>query len=327
MLLELLLASAPIAPAKVGPITLSEIVCLADIVVVARVCASEPVATAPSAGELVRQFHGSLEIGQLAVETWLKGAPTEQPLVFVNQGTWACDVTGAEVGERALYFLTREEAESGYQSHLVGYAERFGARPLHRVAHSGRGQMQLRTDIGSGLERVWLGGVGLPEDAPRDNSSDSELMHSLPFDWLKRQVAAEVQAQRAPWIELRARTGAEGEPWEFEVRGDRTATLRVATADGERRHELILSQRDWRQIRKCLRVVTSRRRSRDFGAAAEGRWARDVLVRSEYGVLAIRSSAPPPLSEPDFAAFDELWATLERALPDGAGMRFAERAK
>lgn len=327
MLLELLLASAPIAPAKVGPITLSELVCLADVVVVARVRASEPVAVVQPADVLLSAVGLSLEIGELEVETWLKGSPTEQPLVFVNQGTWVCDVTGAEVGERALYFLMREEPKFAFTPHLVGYAERFGERPLHSVVHSGRGQMRLRTDVGSGPERVWPRGVQLPEDAPRDNSSDPELMHSLPFDWLQRQVAAEVQAQRAPWIELRASNGAEGDPWEFEVRGDRTATLRVATADGERRHELTLSQRDWRQTRTCLRVVTSRRRGRDFGAAAEGRWAREVLVRSEYGVLAIRSSAPPPLSEPDFAAFDELWATLERALPDGAGMRFAERAK
>lgn len=329
MLLELLLASAPLAPVKVGSTTLSEMVCVSDVVVVARVRASAPVPVNPLARERLELFGRSLEIGQLEVETWLKGSPTEQPLVVVNQGTWTCDITGASVGERALYFLRREEPESAYQPHLVGYTERFGERPLHNVVHSGRGQMGLRTVAGRELATVWLGDVELPKGAPQEAGPEPEyaFISSLPLEWLKQQVAAEMQAQRALWIEMRANSGAQGDPWVFELRGDRTATLRVATKDGEQRHELELPPSRWWSTHRSVRPFAEHRTSRDFGAAAEGRWAREVLVRGQHGVLTLRADAAPQPREPEFADFDALWSTLEAVLPDAGGMRFAKLAK
>src|SRR5688572_30812051 len=86
-----LVAGATAASAKVGSIPLADLARGSDHVVVARV--------ASMAQDDERHDWARLEI----LETW-KGAPPASLEVLASP-TWTCDITTAQVGETALFFV------------------------------------------------------------------------------------------------------------------------------------------------------------------------------------------------------------------------------
>ena len=201
MLVHIALAAAASAPARsVGPMTLAEMVRFSDVVVVATV---ESVSEHPVKEEVEVERGrpgGTARLGTLRVERWIKGKPTAEAPVFLNQSTWTCDITGADAGERALFFLGCASKEDGLREGIVSYAEKFGDRPLLRILHSGRGQMGLRIVAGEELATCWTGDVILPEGAPRRPGPDPEysFIESIPLDWLAKEVSAISAAQHTP---------------------------------------------------------------------------------------------------------------------------------
>jgi len=135
--LLLALAALPAAsPVKVGTISFEVLVRKADAIVVGTV---ERVAVA-----------GETRGARLRVEETLAG-DSVKALAFVACGTWTCDITTAETGERVLLFLRRPSAEKeepgrtgpGSLADRAALAEDLQAGSLHFVCHSGRGRMPV----------------------------------------------------------------------------------------------------------------------------------------------------------------------------------------
>jgi hypothetical protein len=123
-------AAAP-ASAKIGPIALADLARGSDHVVMARV--------ASMTEDGSHQAWARLEI----IETW-KGAPAASLEVLASP-TWTCDVSTAEPGETALFFL--------YDMRTAGRCS---------IAHAGRGRMPMSAD--RAWARAWTVDVVMPQD-------------------------------------------------------------------------------------------------------------------------------------------------------------------
>lgn len=317
MITELALAlSSAAVPAKVRSLTLADMVRNADAIAVARVIGNVelPLSGEPEPG--LMGLRRSVKLGLAQPERWLKGEPSSEPLVFVNQGTWTCDITGAELGERALFFFTRESKARALSQRAQGYAERFGSRPLHYVTHSGRGQMALRAVAGRELATVWNGDVRLPKGAPIEPGPESEysFIVSLDLAWLAPAVEEIRLAQKQPWIRAAALSGGSGTPWELVLRGDRTGTLKLAAAGAESSREILLeAQLLWRldyapaELAK-LGVVGA------FGDLVEGRWERELTLHADDATLEFRMGAVGGYVDRYEKLFESVWSPLVAGL-------------
>jgi hypothetical protein len=233
ILLQLALAfgGGPEPTMSVGPMTLADMVRYSDFVVVGRVKEDCVLPLDPEWAQGNRVRTRELHIAELEVESWVKGMPQERSLLFVNSSAWTCDITGAEIGERALYFLGIPDWGAGTESHLAGYRETYGERPLLGVLHAGRGQMEITVVEGLELCTVWIDDVLLPEGTPvLDAPGRSQFIKSVPYLLLADSVQDLAHAQRAPRIRLTALTeGTAGSSWELTVNFDRSAALMHAS--------------------------------------------------------------------------------------------------
>jgi hypothetical protein len=122
-----------------------------------------------------------LKVGRIQLDRVLKGTATGNVL-FLNQSTWMCDITGADIGERALWFLVPyediPEADPPRREPNVVVVGDFhqprGFRkavnrltpdqPFMSVFWAGRGQMGLREVDGTTYADVWTATVKLPPE-------------------------------------------------------------------------------------------------------------------------------------------------------------------
>lgn len=112
---------------RLGPMALEELVDSSELVVVA---------------EVERLGVGVAEA--LVIETW-KGDPGET-VRFRIDPTWICDTSSAELGERAVWFLSRRWPFGGL-----------------RISHSGLGRMPVDTHEGLETCTLWANNVVLPQ--------------------------------------------------------------------------------------------------------------------------------------------------------------------
>jgi hypothetical protein len=318
MLLHVALVAAVSATAtSVGPMSLAEMVRFSDVIVVATVeSVSEE---AVKGGVEVKHWRpgGPARLGTARVERWFKGKPTDGRLVFLNQSTWTCDITGADVGERALFFF-RELKEDTVQAGIVRYFQKFGERPLLRVVHAGRGQMGLRVVGGEELATCWTGDVILPDGAPRRAGPEPEysFIESIPLDWLSREIPAIATAQHTPQLRVEASQGLlPGRRWELTVRLDRTARLVVGHPNDAVSSELVIDPGTARTIDKALEKAGGFRTIHELGAPRYGIWDRLIVVTTPEGDHSVRLGDLNEAEDPIQAkAAAELWTALRNAI-------------
>lgn len=325
MILEVIVTAGMLAPPSVGPMSLFEMVRDSDAVVVARVVASEELPLESGTRSWIGR--GPLKLGRLEVEQWIKGAPTGSSLVFLNQGTWTCDITGAEVGERALWFLVRDGCDSSYRPHISGYDSTFGDAPLHRVLHSGRGQMNLRALGERSLVTVWRGSVILPEGAPWEVGPQPEysFIPSIELGWLKGRIAGIIDTQRAVHLRAAAHSGAPGAPWELTLRWDRTASLRVRGPDGGLTRELALEACSLRNLDRALEAAIHLRELHELGEPGSSGLQRELTLHTPKGPFELRIGHLGAARTPPVAAFTSIWSAIEGLLPDPTCMHHSAR--
>jgi hypothetical protein len=130
------------AGARVGSITLKELVDSSDLIVVA--CETK-VEDGPADLNLGNAVRTPLEIATARiVEVW-KGK-AESDVRYIASPTWTCDISEAKVGERVVLFLSKSKRP-----------------PFMLIAHSGRGRMPIRDVNAKPHATVWVGDVELPE--------------------------------------------------------------------------------------------------------------------------------------------------------------------
>lgn len=97
----------------------------------------------------------NVKLAEIEVVRTLKGNPSVKQLYYFASPTWACDVSGAEVGEEGLYFLPKrdEHLSKPSKGHLrfLGKAYNFtqGAA-IYLLEHSGRGRFKPKYIDGKG---------------------------------------------------------------------------------------------------------------------------------------------------------------------------------
>ena len=123
--------------ARVGSISFEDLVKRSDYIVVGEVVAVDNVE--------------QIKVAKVHVTRTLKGSPT-QDVYFLASPTWTCDITSAEVGEKALFFFTKNQSATNPKT-----------QPFFQIAHSGRGKMPLRQIEGIDFVTSWSD-VRLPKE-------------------------------------------------------------------------------------------------------------------------------------------------------------------
>jgi hypothetical protein len=142
------LASADSARAKVGGMTLKEMIKYSAYIVVARV-------------ESVKVVDG-IRVARAVPQQEFKGERGQKPFYFVAEGTWRCDTSTAVEGETVLLFLSRIKDNVVKRDMIGKPVARVKVEPLFSITHSGRGRMPVRIVEGKTYVTLWTGGVSLP---------------------------------------------------------------------------------------------------------------------------------------------------------------------
>jgi hypothetical protein len=163
--------------AAVPETTLCELTAVADFIVIATTVG-------------ITEVEG-VRLARATVQQSLKG-DLEGEFYFLAEGTWSCDISGAEEGERDLLFLNAYEYQTP-QKALVSSDEepnigvfkepsRFkskvsrvtGTSRLLQIAWAGRGQMPLRTVDNQAYVTIWTEDVQLPTSVETIDGPEAE---------------------------------------------------------------------------------------------------------------------------------------------------------
>lgn len=148
LLSVLAVATAGLALARVGRVSLTALARGAERIVLARV-------------QSVSTIDGMRIAKAMAQETY-KGSPGGSPFYFIASPTWRCDTSDAKVGELALLFLNRTKGSRAGRERLGLPPAHVGVTPLFSIAHSGRGRMPLRSVRGESFVTLWTSDIELP---------------------------------------------------------------------------------------------------------------------------------------------------------------------
>ena len=174
--------------AAVAQTTLCELTAVADFIVVAKT-------------EGIIEVDG-VRIARATVEENLKGDLGTE-FYFLAEGTWICDISGAEEGVRDLLFLTRYEYQPPQKTQVSSDEEptigvfrepsRFkskvsratGSPRLLQISWAGRGQMPFRTVEDHQYVTIWTEEIQLPtavETIDGPEAEYAEFIRSAPLD-------------------------------------------------------------------------------------------------------------------------------------------------
>jgi len=239
--LSLALATTPL-PVSVGDITLANLVCYSDRIVIGQVEDVVPIDRGVRLKGDRQSSPTSIALADVRVLRTLKGEGGSRVL-YPAGGTWTCDITGALTGETVLLFLTTERVlEQEGPRFRANVRRHLGKHPLLRVLWAGRGRMPLWSHDGSEHAVFWPE-VVMPEDLEAGPGPDptADFIRALPIAVLAHRIEELVIGQRATHVRAWAgRSGARGERgfgWTFEVHGDRSAYLAVDGKTGSRARE------------------------------------------------------------------------------------------
>lgn len=99
-------------------------------------------------------------VAKLQIEGVLKGSSAVREVLFLASPTWTCDISDAQTGERALYFLSLPVNETEIPS-------QYNEQPIYLIQHSGYGRMLI--DSGGKFRLTPL--IDLPNDFPTEEGS------------------------------------------------------------------------------------------------------------------------------------------------------------
>jgi hypothetical protein len=147
--------------AKVAPTTLAKLIRFSDSIALGTVTD-------------VRAIDG-IHVARVKVSQTLKGKESDE-FYFLADPTWTCDITTANGGETALFFLVPYQFGPSEFRDLMGFKEprdfqqalkaATGQTSLFELAWSGRGRMPLRDVEGVQYVTLWTGDVRLPPGIP-----------------------------------------------------------------------------------------------------------------------------------------------------------------
>jgi hypothetical protein len=324
--------AAPVAPLKIGPIALEELVRSADVVVVGRVRRIADVprpasARAPRAPGAERDLLDGaiaaaqrLPIAEIEVERVLEGPADLRRAHFLVLQAWGCDVTGAEVGERGLYALTEIDADGALAGFAAPLAPVLDGERLHAVTHWGRGRMRRTADEIEARVECWTGGVTLPPElaaASRRAGSDPTVQ-SVALDALEARVRRFAR-QQLPQFRVRAPARGERAAWTLSIWGD---GVLAADVEGDPRGARTLPARP--EVVPALVEAFTRERFADLppevGRAGTDAGAFVLEQRTEARRASVTiagldlGAAERP--SPELARALRLYAALRDLLPD-----------
>lgn len=135
---------------------------------------------------------GGILVARVTVEQPIKGCQKGQELFYLNERTWTCDVTKAEVGEQTLLFLDtlpEHPFQDAEDSTLIGKIRLFDSArqrelrgiPLYQVYHSGNGRMPLKS-WGGQVYTYRRPPIYLPDTIPTINQPG-------PYQWAPERYA------------------------------------------------------------------------------------------------------------------------------------------
>ncbi len=102
-------------------------------------------------------------LARIAVDRWIGGRRKAKSIWIWGTPTWTCDMTYARKGELCLWFLDAGDVEAWLKpASRARLRKAVGEQPIYRVAHSGRGQMPVRTRAGQTYVKTWPGELRMP---------------------------------------------------------------------------------------------------------------------------------------------------------------------
>ncbi|MEW6072656.1 MAG: hypothetical protein AB1726_08715 [Planctomycetota bacterium] len=236
--------ASPAAPAipSVGREPLAEVARFAEVVCVGRVeevveLEQEPRdggsrSVPPDLGTIRR-----IPIARVRVERSLKGTEEGEFVYYLAMPTWTCDISRAEVGERALFLLADTPWDRALQPATRAALKRLtGSRPVYAVAHSGRGRLPLREVDGREYATYWKE-LLLPDDLPTIAGPEARysFIRSALLPALEERLA-QIHLVQLPSFDLSHRQPlAPRLGWRFRVWGDGVTRLDVEDPAGARR--------------------------------------------------------------------------------------------
>lgn len=201
VLLPVVLLSVTLASSKVRSTTLQELTSGSSLIVVGKV-------------KTVQEIAG-VRVAILSVEeSWKR--PQAREIMFLAEGTWACDVSGAEPGERALFFLVPYKFDPepdpkprdpnvwvstfkepvGFRTGVEGFG--VGA-PFMTIYWSGRGRMPIRIVDDDDYVTLYVDDVRLPSNVATIDGPEkqyAEFKRSARLITLRRLISEWVGASR-----------------------------------------------------------------------------------------------------------------------------------
>lgn len=305
MLAFLAIVLLPGAPrSEIARLRFADAVRESDRIVRAEVVRIHEVPVEPAAAE-DEELHLPLRVAELRVLETLKGREAPEPLLVLASGTWQCDATSAEVGERGL-FLLREQG-GAHPSRLAAWSLacelEFPGAKVERIVGSGQGKLvEVRRE-----GRLLLEGRGI--DVPADLKALREGWRVLAEpEELVRFVRETIAKQRRPLLTAERLARARNESrWRFVLARDRTATL---TLDDVTRELRIGSMRS---LERALLQAPPPASGASLMLAADRDADVRLVLHARDGdrelLVQFRRGAPPP-DVPDAIYVDALWTAL-----------------
>ncbi len=243
--------TAPPPPARVSPIRFEDLVRFSDVIAVGRVVRIEEIHwsgwKSSNSWGWPESLPPKVPLAELTVTSVLKGGPETKTLLFLAVSTWTCDITSAEVGETALFFLQEAGQDEVFDAELHrDIGRRFPGIPFMRVLWSGRGKMPLRSLPDGQYATYWAGDVILPDGFPDVEGPDPRhrFIRSAPLSAFQEKIAACLVEQREAWLTASvAEVLDDGLAWDLELTWDRHARLTVHEPAGARVESFLLDSR------------------------------------------------------------------------------------
>jgi hypothetical protein len=313
----LLLPPTPIgSSARKGLYTLEDMVEGAGLICIGRV---EEIIVVESPEPVT--FRTELPIARVAVERWIKGGAGTAFIHHEAWSTWACDDTGAEVGERAMLFLCRAGEIAQSSAPVQDAVKRaVGTAEIYRNWNSGSGILPILEE--DGIEYVPKQGIarGVDIDPPLEGA------------WFLRKLSEQVQYiegllrfPRASVSVLARRNCDSAVADSFDLRILENGEIRLETPLG--RSEAVrffeLEPRAWQSMKRDLELLVGER-DRVIGDPAKKHLARNLVVRIQGSSLTFAEPKDwVPSMDTDLVAFHdalEAWTLVrevaELRLPD-----------
>jgi hypothetical protein len=279
-LLALSLASlAPSEPlARKGYYALADRVDDATFICIGRV---EEIVVVPTPATAEPDFpnrRNELPIARVAVERVLKGTPEVSVIHHEAWGTWACDTTGAEVGQRAIFLLAPlgQVAQASEPVRASVHAA-IGTDVLLRNVGSGDGILTI-PDSTEGSVSCMYGPTALRSEEPY--ASDFAKVVAYIEDLVRFRPEAVIVHQRRGT----ASYNAIAERFDFRLLSDGQARLATQPGSNELVENFVLRPQAVRALMQDLELDIGNE-IRTFGNPTQRGFERKLIVRSGAGEL------------------------------------------